>query len=821
MILRRLRLERFGPFRQAEWTFGPGLNVVRGPNESGKSHLREAITRLLFDQTKVTTNDSRFLRVTTWGADRSFALAGEFTVGDSVWRLEKDFAADTVLLVAADGSCELRDQSLINERLHELIGENARDVYTSTACLEQQDFARLAAGHKIGELLQQTVTGGDDTSVNEVLETLHKHLEELSKGTQRHAERPGPIQARRNEINQLSEQISELEPLVSEAESARIRLDEVQELLQQQRQELENLERTRALVDERIKLDDEHTRLQQQCEELDREWRLATELSAKIAALDEQLAGQPQFTDEQITQIEELSRKAQHAQEQAASLTAEAERLAQDAAQAAQELAAAQERAVPTDLLSRAADLEQRVRESQEAVRAAQDRVSALEAELQASTRRGTLALGLFVAALALIVGGVTLGWAVAAPLYALVIAGLGLGVWAFRVRPTRGELAIREELGEARRQLEGVTNALEAAQSELEQLLAPHGVDNIRAVAELVQRSDRDLEELKEKATAARTRAEEVRAQAQKQTDLAASLAAELAQALEAAGFADDLEGWRQQCQQTNQLREQRRSAADKLSGLLGGRTIEQIEDARTKLNLERDAAAHKLKTAEMQTAAMKPEEYQALIARIQELQNDIAQKEAEVQQLRVVAEDRRADPEALRVLQERRAAAQQSLERLEEKRDALQLAEELLQQARRETMSRAVEHLEPCMSQLLAPLTGGHYTVVKVKEDTLEPEVISPEKKEALDTTREASCATREQIFLAARLALTELLWPQEPPPILLDDPLVNFDANRHEAAVTILRRLAQRAQVIVFTCHEWYDQYADQVIVLPGPD
>jgi len=238
MILRRLRLERFGPFRQAEWTFGPGLNVVRGPNESGKSHLREAITRLLFDQTKVTTNDSRFLRVTTWGADRSFALAGEFTVGDFLWRLEKDFAADTVLLVAADGSCELRDQSLINERLHELIGENARDVYTSTACLEQQDFARLAAGHKIGELLQQTVTGGDDTSVNEVLETLHKHLEELSKGTQRHAERPGPIQARRNEINQLSEQISELQPLVSEAERARIRLDEVQELLQQQRQEL-------------------------------------------------------------------------------------------------------------------------------------------------------------------------------------------------------------------------------------------------------------------------------------------------------------------------------------------------------------------------------------------------------------------------------------------------------------------------------------------------------------------------------------------------------------------------------------------------------
>lgn len=86
--------------------------------------------------------------------------------------------------------------------------------------------------------------------------------------------------------------------------------------------------------------------------------------------------------------------------------------------------------------------------------------------------------------------------------------------------------------------------------------------------------------------------------------------------------------------------------------------------------------------------------------------------------------------------------------------------------------------------------------------------------------DPRTELSCATREQVYLAARLALTRLLWPDELPPIMLDDPFVNFDAQRRRQAVQVVCELAAGAQVLLFTCDEDYDEFADAVIVLPGP-
>ena len=86
--------------------------------------------------------------------------------------------------------------------------------------------------------------------------------------------------------------------------------------------------------------------------------------------------------------------------------------------------------------------------------------------------------------------------------------------------------------------------------------------------------------------------------------------------------------------------------------------------------------------------------------------------------------------------------------------------------------------------------------------------------------DPPTELSCATREQVYLAARLALTRLLWPDELPPIMLDDPFVNFDPQRRREAVAVVRELAAGAQVLLVTCDEHYDDFADAVIVLPGP-
>ncbi|MGD0896494.1 MAG: AAA family ATPase [Thermoguttaceae bacterium] len=67
--------------------------------------------------------------------------------------------------------------------------------------------------------------------------------------------------------------------------------------------------------------------------------------------------------------------------------------------------------------------------------------------------------------------------------------------------------------------------------------------------------------------------------------------------------------------------------------------------------------------------------------------------------------------------------------------------------------------------------------------------------------------SRGTREQLFLSLRLALAACYARRGAPlPLVLDDVLVNFDADRARAAAAVLRDFAAAGhQLLVFTCHE----------------
>lgn len=67
--------------------------------------------------------------------------------------------------------------------------------------------------------------------------------------------------------------------------------------------------------------------------------------------------------------------------------------------------------------------------------------------------------------------------------------------------------------------------------------------------------------------------------------------------------------------------------------------------------------------------------------------------------------------------------------------------------------------------------------------------------------------SRGTREQLFLSLRLALVSSYARRGAPlPLVLDDVLVNFDAERAKAAAVVLRDFAAAGhQLLVFTCHE----------------
>lgn len=72
-----------------------------------------------------------------------------------------------------------------------------------------------------------------------------------------------------------------------------------------------------------------------------------------------------------------------------------------------------------------------------------------------------------------------------------------------------------------------------------------------------------------------------------------------------------------------------------------------------------------------------------------------------------------------------------------------------------------------------------------------------------EAVDSSM-LSRGTAEQLYLAIRFALAEEFAREEPMPLIMDDIFVNFDRRRLEACVKELGLLAERHQILVFTCH-----------------
>ena len=98
----------------------------------------------------------------------------------------------------------------------------------------------------------------------------------------------------------------------------------------------------------------------------------------------------------------------------------------------------------------------------------------------------------------------------------------------------------------------------------------------------------------------------------------------------------------------------------------------------------------------------------------------------------------------------------------------------------------------------EYLSKLTRGQYDGLVLEQDfTLQ--VIEGTSRLARPLAA-LSSGTRDQVWLAVRLAMTKLLLPKDTP-IWLDDVLLTFDADRTAAAMEVLT--AENRQVILMKC------------------
>lgn len=139
----------------------------------------------------------------------------------------------------------------------------------------------------------------------------------------------------------------------------------------------------------------------------------------------------------------------------------------------------------------------------------------------------------------------------------------------------------------------------------------------------------------------------------------------------------------------------------------------------------------------------------------------------------------------------------------------DAITLASQVLERANTTLQQRFSPELGEKSAKIFTKLTQGKYNGVLLDHS------MTPSAQEAGQFLPRAAAVlsqgAADQLYLAVRLAVCQMVLPQDDaPPILLDDALVTFDDRRCAAALDCLLELSQKQQILLFTCQKREAEY-----------
>ena len=178
MRIKKIRIRNFGQFHNREFTFAPGLNVVYGENESGKTTLHTFLVSMLFGLEKSRGRGAKqdvYTKYEPWNSASFYSGEMEFEVGGKDFGLERNFyhrEKQTTLISRQDGE-------LLSEEygdLQMLLGGLNKEMYENTYCIPQ---AGAAPGKELAEFVQNCManaagTGDGTLQLNLALAQIHK-----------------------------------------------------------------------------------------------------------------------------------------------------------------------------------------------------------------------------------------------------------------------------------------------------------------------------------------------------------------------------------------------------------------------------------------------------------------------------------------------------------------------------------------------------------------------------------------------------------------------------------------------------------------------
>jgi DNA repair exonuclease SbcCD ATPase subunit len=261
-----------------------------------------------------------------------------------------------------------------------------------------------------------------------------------------------------------------------------------------------------------------------------------------------------------------------------------------------------------------------------------------------------------------------------------------------------------------------------------------------------------------------------------------------------------------------------EQRNLQNQLVGMLAGRTVEEMKEQKQQITMDLAVERANL-TDDLKATELSPEKYSELDRKVQSLDTEKNGLEKKKMECEITIKQAGSNIEDQIRLEEELKELKEALEQEEKRVKIYELAKGFISEARNESLSSITDNLKEKIQEYFEIFTNGKYKQVEINKDSkgnLEFWIYSDEKG-GLAKPEDLSGGVIDEFYLACRLALAKLIFGDKKPPLILDDPFVNFDSVRLANTLNFFKTLASDYQIIIFTLSDVYDKVADKIIPL----
>lgn len=330
MRIEKCQIDRYGKLDRFSSSFSPGLNLIKGPNEAGKSTLVDALTDALFENPKTTKKDVK--AKTSWGFEKHFEITLDFESEGLSYSLSKDFDTGSVTLLKKSTGEILDDRKRVDAIISNSLGLSNRDIFLATSCIRQDEMARIAnSPDAIKDRLEALITGGKEEALaSKTIDRLAAQIRNLKKTGTKHK---GQLQALEDRRGELAYELEKARREIGDVKQSRTRLKNVKTTLEKLREEYEvkttqrkNAKLAIDIKETSAKLDERFADLNSRTSNIKVSEETVEKLRGKIADLPKIDKADVRLADEQAAQRKYVETKREQCEQQVSELTEKIDR---------------------------------------------------------------------------------------------------------------------------------------------------------------------------------------------------------------------------------------------------------------------------------------------------------------------------------------------------------------------------------------------------------------------------------------------------------------------------------------------------------------